>query len=149
VRAAAPIRAPKQTARCTRPSIRARRSRPRRRSLMGGWSRRALLVACAAAALLLLAEPVGGKKAKKRKAGFLSSAEKRAKYADYLFERYDEDSDKALNEEEVDTTNDEEPLFRVHQKYDDTLPTVRWGPATLSQGAAAPDHAIAGAGAGV
>jgi hypothetical protein len=87
-----------------------------------GWLRRVTLLACAA---LLLVDPVGGKKAKKRKAGFLDSPEKREKYVDYLFERYDVDSDEALDEEEVDTTNDEEPLFRVHQKYDDTLSTVR------------------------
>ncbi len=76
-------------------------------------------------AALLFVGPAGGKKAKKRKAGFLGSPEKREKYVDYLFERYDGDSDEALDEQEVDTTNDEEPLFRVHHKYDDTLPTVR------------------------
>lgn len=90
---------------------------------MRGWVRRAAMLACVA---LLVLSPVGGKKAKRRKAGFLATPEKREKYADYLLERYDDNSDKALNEDEVDTANDEEALFRIHQKYDDTLPTVRW-----------------------
>ena len=87
-----------------------------------GWTQRATLLACAA---LLVLGPVGGKKAKRRKAGFLETPEKREKYVDYLFERYDQNDDQGLDEEEVDVTNDEEPLFRIHQKYDDTLETVR------------------------
>ena len=84
--------------------------------------RRALLLAAVTLALLL---PAAGKKGKKRKPSFLEDDKKRNAYVDYLFERYDGNKDPALNEVEVDEANELEPLFRVHKKYDDTLPNVR------------------------
>ena len=84
--------------------------------------RRALLLAVVTLALLL---PAAGKKGKKRKPSFLEDDKKRNAYVDYLFERYDGNKDPALNEAEVDEANELEPLFRVHKKYDDTLPNVR------------------------
>lgn len=113
-------------ARSVRAGERARAQEPppspnnREREAMARGLGRFLLAACVASALL----PSGAKKAKKRKPSFIETAAKREKYIDYLFERYDGDGDKALGEEEVDTANDEEPLFRVHHKYDDTLNTV-------------------------
>lgn len=81
-----------------------------------------------AAVLLLLLVAVallGGADAKKKspakKVGFLKTAEKRSKYATWVFQQYDENDDAKLSEDEVDTANSDEPLVQITKDVEDTL----------------------------
>ena len=77
-----------------------------------------LLLGCLA---LLLGAVDAKKKSPAKKVGFLKTAEKRSKYATWVFEQYDEDENGKLSEAEVDDANDREPPVRISKDAEDTL----------------------------
>ena len=77
-----------------------------------------LSVGCLA---VLLGTVDGKKKSPARKVGFLKTADKRSKYATWVFEQYDEDANGKLTEAEIDEANDQEPPVQISSDAEDTL----------------------------
>lgn len=73
--------------------------------------------------LAVLLGTADGKKQKSpaRKVGFLKTADKRSKYATWVFEKYDEDANGKLTEAEIDEANDQEPPVQISSDAEDTL----------------------------
>ena len=72
--------------------------------------------------LLLTLDAIDAKiKTPARRVGFLKTAEKRSKYATWVFEQYDEDENGKLTEAEIDEANDLEPPVQISKDAEDTL----------------------------